>query len=426
MANGDDDTGQQTYRQFGDTPRTFTPESGIVPDYEGTAQQPSGLHRDLGIATRGFARGYLGTPIEMIDQAASLGTTGHFAPGLNRQSAINTLMPWSQHYVPQNEFERQLDLATGAVGTALTPSLIGDIPGEAAGAAETLPQLARDVGPVRAGVTEAGRLAQQIVAGPTAKTTLEDHAISAVGKIAGTEAGYQLKRAGVPLNKMQDLVIDAAAGGGLDVGYDVTKAGLSAEESAAEALQNFPKTFGRAFGKDVVSSGTKSAADPAEEEESEKGKAPPPGAMQVVGDEDMPAGHVIPQEGEGGPVGVKVIPGEETMLDWNKPFEQQPKDVQERLAAMHPGIDLTGASGGAIYKNQVINNMIQGQGYGDAKTAASLNFHSNGIPGTVATDGDNKGTVVFHPSSIQYSAPGNYQLTPVDYQPSFSNAPPQE
>lgn len=423
MANGEDQS--QWSQLYGDTPRTFDPQSGIIPDDPGTAQQPSGLHRDLGIATRGFARGYLGTPVEMLDQAAALSQTGHFAPGLSRQGVVNTLMPWSQHYVPQNEFERQLDLATGAVGTALTPSIIGNVPGEIAEAGEELPGLAREVGPLRAGVTEAGKLAQEVVAGPTTKSTLEEHALAAAGKIGGTEAGYQLKRAGVPLNKLQDLVIDAAAGGATDLGYDITKARLSAGKTASEAAAEAPQTFGRAFGKDVVSSGSKSAADPAEEEK-EVGASMQPGRSPVVADEDMPAGHVIPAEGSGGPVGVKVVPGEETMLDWNKAYEDQPKDVQERLAAMHPGVDLSGASGGAIYKNQVINNMINGSGYGDAKTAASLNFHNNGIPGTVATDGDNKGTVVFHPSSIQYSAPGNYQLTPVDYQPSFANAPAQE
>lgn len=421
MADNDNQQARRA-RRFGDTPRVFTPQSGIRPDdVGGTAQAPSGLHRELGLATRAFARGYLGTPVEMIDQAAALQATGHFIPGLSRQGVVNTLMPWSAHYVPQGEGERQLDLLTGAAGTALTPSVIGDIPGEAAQMIEEAPGLARQVGPVRATGIELGKLAQEMAAGPTAKATLTDHAISAAAKIAGSEAGYQLKQSGVPLNKMQDLVLDAATGGVTDFGYDVTKAGLSAEESGSEALRDFPRTYGRAFAKDVVSSGTKASADPAEEEETE-GVAPPAGTMQVVNDETMPAGHVIPQEGAEGPVSVKVIPDETTMLDWHKPFEDQSKEVQQKLQAMHPDTDLSGANGREIYKNQMINNVMQGANYDDAKTAASLNFHNNGIPGTVADDGNSKGVVVFHPSSIQYSANG-YQVSPVDYQPSFANAP---
>lgn len=153
-----------------------------------------------------------------------------------------------------------------------------------------------------------------------------------------------------------------------------------------------------------------------------------PPQPQILSDEEMPDGHYLNTAGQphppgapGSPMNIHVKPSSEQMMDWNKPFQQQPEAVQAALQAMHPqGTNLNGQTGSQMYMQQVINHMMQQKmGYSQAKTAASQTFNNNGVPGTTISDGNNSGVVVFHPSNLEYSANG-YQLQPVDYQPTFA------
>lgn len=141
--------------------------------------------------------------------------------------------------------------------------------------------------------------------------------------------------------------------------------------------------------------------------------------------DDAPHGFQVNMAGsphQGDPQGqlqIHVTPTEDQMLHWNKPVEQQPQQVQDNLASMYPGRDMSGKTGAQIYNQDVGNEMVtNGTMYSQARAGVSDYYHQNGISGAVLQDGDQKSAVVFHPSNISYSANG-YQLEPVDYTPNF-------
>lgn len=153
--------------------------------------------------------------------------------------------------------------------------------------------------------------------------------------------------------------------------------------------------------------------------------ATPAPQAQAAPAEDAPHGFQVnmagsPHQGDpNGQLQIHVTPTEDQMLHWNKPVEQQPQQVQDNLASMYPGRDMSGKTGAQIYNQDVGNEMVtNGTMYSQARAGVSDYYHQNGISGAVLQDGDQKSAVVFHPSNISYSANG-YQLEPVDYTPNF-------
>lgn len=141
--------------------------------------------------------------------------------------------------------------------------------------------------------------------------------------------------------------------------------------------------------------------------------------------EDAPHGFQVntagqPHQGDpNGQLQIHVTPTDDQMVHWNKPFQQQPQQVQDNLTNMYPGRDMTGKTGAQIYNQDVGTEMANnGTMYSQARAGVSDYYHQNGISGAVLQDGDQKSAVVFHPSNISYSANG-YQLEPVDYTPNF-------
>lgn len=149
-----------------------------------------------------------------------------------------------------------------------------------------------------------------------------------------------------------------------------------------------------------------------------------PAGPQASAD-DGPHGFTVntagqPHQGDtNGQLQIHVTPTDDQMMHWNKSYEDQPPQVQQSLANMYPGRDMSGRTGAQIYNQDVGNEMVtNGTMYSQARAGVSQYYHDNGIPGSILQDGSTKQATVFHPSNISYSANG-YQLEPVDYTPNF-------